>query len=163
SLPLTGVFAIAGQKHRDGYTFWSHQVNKRRPLLGRPVELVISDNRSDTETTVSQLERFISHDGVDLLFGTFSSKLTFPASAAADEAIQRVRAFRTVRYNPKGLYLSQGSQAEFKQALGDATNGVLTHAAWHEAAPYQGLLAGDKYSNQEFIQDFQTEFKREPD
>src|SRR4030095_1629566 len=78
SLPLTGVFAIAGQKHRDGYTFWANLVNKdkKRQLLGRPVELVISDNRSDTETTVSQIERFISSDGVDLLFGTFSSKLT---------------------------------------------------------------------------------------
>lgn len=297
SLPLTGVFSIAGQKHRDGYTFWARQVNKdkKRQLLGRPVELVISDNRSDTETTVSQLERFISQDAVDLMFGTFSSKLTFPASAAAekakmvypvpaggalkiwergfqyifyfqqnaaetigqapievlahardgklikagdfpksagivnaddffsngisaglagdgplapgglkqagislafrqkwpegfadwitlanslkgknpdlvmactaspDEAIQLVRAFRTVRYSPKGLYMSQGSQAEFKQALGDAANGIITHAAWHAAAPYQGLLAGDKYSNPQFLQDFQAEFKREPD
>jgi branched-chain amino acid transport system substrate-binding protein len=295
SLPLTGVFAIAGQKHRDGYVFWSHQVNKdkKRQLLGRPVELVISDNRSDTETTASQFERFISQDNVDLLFGTFSSKLTFPASAAAekakmvypvpaggalklwergfqhmfyfqqnaaetvgqapievlvaardtklikdfpksvgivnaddffsngvaaglagdgplapgglkqaglalafrqkwpegfadwitlanslkgknpdlvmactaspDEAIQLVRALRTVRFNPRGLYLSQGSQAEFKQALGDATNGILTHAAWHAAAPYQGLLAGENYSNQQFIADFKAEFKREPD
>jgi branched-chain amino acid transport system substrate-binding protein len=297
SLPLTGVFAIAGQKHRDGYTFWAQQVNKdkKRQLLGRPVELVISDNRSDTETTVSQLERFISENQVDLLFGTFSSKLTFPASAAAekakmvypvpaggalkiwqrgfqyifyfqqnaaetvglapldvlahardkgtvkpadfprsagvvnaddffsnaiaaglagdgplapgglkqaglelafrqkwpegftdwitlanslkgknpdlvmactaspDEAIQLVRALRTVRFSPKGLYMSQGSQTEFKQALGDAANGILTHAAWHAAAPYEGVLAGEKYTNQQFIKDFQAAYKREPD
>lgn len=297
SLPLTGVFAIAGQKHRDGYQFWAKQVNKdkKRQLLGRQVELVISDNRSDTETTVSQLERFISQDAVDLMFGTFSSKLTFPASAAAekaktvypvpaggalkiwergfqyifyfqqnaaetigqapldvlahardgklikaadypksagivnaddffsnaisaglagdgplapgglkhagmelafrqkwpegftdwitlanslkgknpdlvmactaspDEAIQLVRAFRTVRFNPRALYLSQGSQAEFKQALGEAANGIMTHAAWHSAAPYEGLLAGEKYGNQQFIKEFQAEFKREPD
>ena len=73
SLPLTGVFAIAGQKHRDGYQFWANLINadKKRQLLGRPVELVISDNRSDTETTVAQLERFISENQVDLLFGTF--------------------------------------------------------------------------------------------
>lgn len=297
SLPLTGVFAIAGQKHRDGYQFWANLLNKdrKRQLLGRPVELVISDNRSDTETTVAQLERFISENQVDLLFGTFSSKLTFPASAAAEkarmvypvpaggalkiwergfqhifyfqqaaaeavgqapidalvrardarrikpaefpasvgivhaddffsnaaaaglagdgalapgvlktagmslafrqkwpegftdwitlanslkgkkpdlvmactaspeEAIQLVRALRTVRYSPSGLYISQGSQTEFKQAVGDAANGILTHAAWHAAAPYQGLLAGEKYSNQQFQKDFQAEYKREPD
>jgi branched-chain amino acid transport system substrate-binding protein len=297
SLPLTGVFAIAGQKHRDGYQFWANLLNKdkKRQLLGRPIELVISDNRSDTETTVAQLERFISENQVDLLFGTFSSKLTFPASAAAekarmvypvpaggalkiwergfqhifyfqqnaaeavgqapiealvrardskrikpaefpasvgivnaddffsnaiaaglagdgalapgvlktagmslafrqkwpegftdwitlanslkgkkpdlvmactaspDEAIQLVRALRTVRFNPTGLYVSQGSQTEFKQAVGDAANGILTHAAWHAAAPYQGLLAGEKYSNQQFQNDFQAEFKREAD
>jgi branched-chain amino acid transport system substrate-binding protein len=297
SLPLTGVFAIAGQKHRDGYQFWASLVNadKKRQLLGRPVELVISDNRSDTETTVAQLERFISEDQVDLLFGTFSSKLTFPASAAAekakmvypvpaggalkiwergfqycfyfqqnaaetigqapidvliaardakriapaefpksagivhaddffsngisaglagdgalapgvlkaaginlafnqkwpegftdwitlanslkgknpdlvmacsaspDEAIQLVRALRTVHFSPRGLYISQGSQAEFKQALGDAANGILTHAAWHAAAPYQGLLAGEKYSNQQFQKEFQAAHKREAD
>jgi branched-chain amino acid transport system substrate-binding protein len=296
SLPLTGVFAIAGQKHRDGYQFWANLVNKdkKRQLLGRPVELVFSDNRSDTETTVAQIERFISENQVDLLFGTFSSKLTFPASAAAekakmvypvpaggalkiwergyqysfyfqqnaaeaiggspidaiahardakllkgdvprsvgiihaddffsnaiaaglagdgplapgvlkaagmtlafrqkwpdgftdwitlanslkgkkpdlvmactaspDEAIQVVRAMRTVRFSPPGMYLSQGSQAEFKQAVGAAANGILTHAAWHAAAPYTGLLAGEKYTNQQFQKDFQAELKREPD
>ncbi|HEX3761341.1 MAG TPA: amino acid ABC transporter substrate-binding protein [Kofleriaceae bacterium] len=297
SLPLTGVFAIAGQKHRDGYQCWADLINKdkKRQLLGRPVELVISDNRSDTETTVAQIERFVSENQVDLLFGTFSSKLTFPASAAAekakmvypvpaggalkiwergfqyifyfqqnaaevigqsplealvhardgkrikpadfpqsagivnaddffsngiaaglagdgtlapgglkaagislafrqkwpegftdwitlanslkgkkpdlvmactaspDEAIQLVRAMRTVRFNPAGLYVSQGSQAEFKQAVGDAANGILTHAAWHPAAPYQGLLAGEKYASQQFQADFRAQFKRDAD
>ncbi|GIT06471.1 MAG: hypothetical protein CM1200mP30_01010 [Pseudomonadota bacterium] len=35
------------------------------------------DNRSDTETAISQYERFINVDKVDLVFGTFSSKLFF--------------------------------------------------------------------------------------
>ncbi|MDH4247108.1 MAG: ABC transporter substrate-binding protein, partial [Deltaproteobacteria bacterium] len=76
SLPLTGGFAIAGQKHKAGYDLCVEIVNKNGGLLGRQVELIVSDNRSDTETSIAQLERFISVDKVDLLFGTFSSKLT---------------------------------------------------------------------------------------
>lgn len=297
SLPLTGGFAIAGSKHRDGYLFWQDLVNARGRLLGRQVEVLISDNRSDTETAVAQYERFIGVDKVDLLFGTFSSKLTFPttpiaernkmvypvpsggalriwlrgfeyifyfqqnaaefigdtpvgavhgyahlgkldwddypetagvvhaddffanaiaaglvgnegevtgpgfleqagiklvfrqqwpegfadwitlansikaanpefllaATASPDEAIQLVRAFQTVGYNPKGLYMSQGTQIEFKEALGDAVNGIMIHSAWHPAAPFVGLLAGEEYTNQQFIGDFRAQFGRDPD
>jgi branched-chain amino acid transport system substrate-binding protein len=53
-------------------------------LLGRPVEIIISDNRSDVEQAISQHERLINEDNIDLLFGTFSSRLTFPTSAVAD-------------------------------------------------------------------------------
>lgn len=86
SLPLTGGFSIPGQKHKDGYDLWAKLVNAKGGLLGRPVEIIVSDNKSDTETALSQLERFINVNKVDLLFGTFSSKLTFPTSTIAEQA-----------------------------------------------------------------------------
>lgn len=85
SLPLTGEFSVTGTKHQAGYQFCIDEINARGGLLGRPVELLVEDNRSDTEVIVNQLERFINVDNVDILLGTFSSLLGFPASTVAEQ------------------------------------------------------------------------------
>lgn len=301
SLPITGGFAINGEKHRDGYQLCVDLINEKGGLLGRPVELIVSDNQSDVDTSLAQVERFLNVDNVDLIFGTFSSRLTFPMSSALeqagmvhpipsgaalriymrgyetpfyfqqkaaeyvgqspinmikelvpegeqpttaalvyaddffagsiangllggdvevegeddvvslapgliadagmelvyeemwpeegfsdwitlansikesgaefvfgltaspDEAIQLARAMQTVEYQPKGVYLSQGSQQEFADALGETANGVTIHAAWHPAVQWEGLLAGEPYTNQDFQDDFREKFGREGD
>jgi len=86
SLPLTGGFAINGEKHRDGYQLCVDLINANGGLLDRQVELIVSDNQSDVETTMAQVERFLNVDHVELIFGTFSSKLTFPMSSVLEQA-----------------------------------------------------------------------------
>jgi branched-chain amino acid transport system substrate-binding protein len=85
SLPLTGSFSIAGEKHQEGYQLCVDLINERGGLLGRPVELIVTDNRSDVEQALAQYERLINEDQVDLIFGTFSSRLTFPTSAVMEQ------------------------------------------------------------------------------
>jgi branched-chain amino acid transport system substrate-binding protein len=85
SLPLTGNFSVTGEKHRQGFQLCADIINEKGGLLGRQVELIVSDNRSDTETAIAQYERLINVDKVDLIFGTFSSKLTFPTSAIVNK------------------------------------------------------------------------------
>lgn len=301
SLPLTGEFSITGTKHRDGYQLCVDLINEAGGLLGRPVELVVSDNQSDVDTTLAQMERFINVDKVDLIFGTFSSKLTFPASAvteqakvlhpipsaaalrvyergfkylvyfqpnaaeyigaspvmmiqdlipadqqpktialawaddfyanaliagllgedvtfknndgtdktvslapgelsklnaevvfkqqwpegfsdwttlasslkaanadfvfapvtSADEAINLVRALQQVGYNPKGLFMSQGGQKEFGEALGSAANGITIQASWHPLANFTGMLNGKEFTNQMFLDAFKAKYNAE--
>lgn len=298
SLPLTGEFSITGTKHRDGYQLCVDLINEAGGLLGRPVDLVVSDNQSDVDTTLAQMERFINVDKVDLIFGTFSSKLTFPASAiteqakflhpipsaaalrvyergfkylvyfqpnaaeyigaspvmmikdliladqqpatvalawaddfyasalitglkgdsvtfvnndgtektvslapgelsklnveivyeemwpagftdwttlasklkaanadfvfapvtSTDEAIQLVRALQQVGYNPKGLFMSQGAQIEFGEALGSAANGITIQASWHPLANFSGVLNGKEFTNQMFLDAFKAKY-----
>lgn len=298
SLPLTGEFSITGTKHRDGYQLCVDLINEAGGLLGRPVELIVSDNQSDVDTTLAQHERFINVDKVDLIFGTFSSKLTFPASAiteqakvlhpipsaaalrvyergfkylvyfqpnaaeyigaspvmmikdlvpadqapatvalawaddfyanatiaglrgddvtfqnndgsektvslqpgelsklnvevvfeeqwpegysdwttlasklkaanadflfapvtSADEAINLIRALQQVGYNPKGIFMTQGGQKEFGEALGTAADGVTIQASWHELANFSGLLNGAEFTNQMFLDAFQAKY-----
>lgn len=86
SLPLTGGFSIPGVLHEEGYQVCIDIINERGGLLGRPVELLVSDNRSDTETAVTQYERFINVDQAEILLGTFSTLLSFPTSAVAEQA-----------------------------------------------------------------------------
>jgi branched-chain amino acid transport system substrate-binding protein len=301
SLPITGGFAINGQKHKDGYELCVDMINQAGGLLGNPVELIISDNQSSNETAQAQFERLINEDQVDVLLGTFSSKLTFPTTSIAeqnkmvypipsgvalqiyergyhyifnfqpnaaeyvgqsylglmkdlvdpaempkkaavvyaddfyanavvagltgkqeiiagtdkvidlspgaladagievvleqqwpeegfsdwitlantvkgsgadmvvgftaspDEAIQLVRAFQTVGYQPETVIMGQGTQVEFVDALGDAANGVMIHSAWHPAVQWEGVLAGKPFTNQDFIAAFKDKFGREPD
>src|ERR671935_624110 len=85
SLPLTGRFSDPGQAAQDGYQLWAAMINKKGGLLGRQVQLIIRDDASDTNTIVSDYNRLISDDHVDLLLGTFSSFLNLPASSVAEK------------------------------------------------------------------------------
>jgi branched-chain amino acid transport system substrate-binding protein len=85
SLPITGGLAINGQKHKDGYELCIDLINQAGGLLGEPVEIVVSDNQSSNETAQAQFERLINEDDVDVLFGTFSSRLTFPTTSIAEQ------------------------------------------------------------------------------
>ena len=302
SLPLTGAFSIAGQKHQLGYELCVDLINEHGGILDREVELIVSDNRSDPATAINQYERFINVDGVEAVFGTFSSRLTFPVAnilaqnnmvhpipaggalriyeqghdnlfyfqpnaaeyvgaslagviadlvpegerpetaavisaddffangvwaglmgeevidpadgsvvidlapgylaengievvfserwpeegfndwlnlanqvrradpdliigltASAEEAVQLTRALQTVRATPEIVYFSQGTQAEYLEGTGEASNGVLVHTSWHPAAPFQSVLAGEPFSNQNFVDAFEAAYGAPPD
>lgn len=83
SLPLTGDFSQPGGEARRGYQIWRDMVNANGGLLGRKVELKITDDASSQDTVVSDYTKLITQDHVDLLLGTFSSLLNYPASAVA--------------------------------------------------------------------------------
>ncbi len=302
SLPLTGAFSIAGSKHRQGYQLCVDLINERGGILGEQVELIMSDNRSDPATAINQYERFINVDRVDAVFGTFSSRLSFPVAnilekngfvhplpaggalriytqghdrvfyfqpnaaeyvgatlrgviedlvparerpataavvaaddffanaveagmlgtkvidpadgsvvedmapgflagtgieivytekwpeegfndwlnlansirrsgaelivaltASAEEAVQITRALKTVRANPKMVYYSQGTQSEFLEGTGDASDSILVHTSWHPDAPFDGLLAGGGFSNADFVAAYRRKFLVAPD
>jgi branched-chain amino acid transport system substrate-binding protein len=85
SLPLTGDFSEPGSAALRGYQIWQQLVNARGGLLGRKVQLVVKDDRSDQNTIVSDYNSLINESKVDLLLGTFSSLLNLPASAVAEK------------------------------------------------------------------------------
>ena len=84
SLPLTGDFSQPGGEAKKGYDAWASDVNNNGGLLGRQVELVILDDASSQEQVVTDYNRLINQEKVDLLLGTFSSLLNYPASAVAE-------------------------------------------------------------------------------
>lgn len=303
SLPLTGEFSVTGAKHRDGYQFCVDEINARGGLLGRPVELLVEDNRSDTEVTVNQMERFINVENIDMHLGTFSSLLGFPAStvaeqngmvypmpssaalriwergyenifyfqalageytgqsilntlehyndegivepmpesaavvyaddffaesiatglvggtveipdsdevvdlapgfleesgielafeevwpigytdwitlansirtadadmliissASVDEVIALVQALQTVGHNPEVVYTAQGTQDEFRESLEGAADGIIVHSVWSPEANFEGVLAGETYTNQDFFDNYTEAYGAAPD
>ena len=85
SLPLTGDFSQPGGEAKRGYEIWQKQVNAKGGLLGRQVQLKIVDDASSQDTVVSDYTKLITQDKVDLVLGTFSSLLNYPASAVAEK------------------------------------------------------------------------------
>ena len=85
SLPLTGEFSQPGTAAQQGYELWEQTVNDNGGLLGRQVQLKIVDDASSQDTVVSDYTKLITQDKVDLVLGTFSSLLNYPASAVAEK------------------------------------------------------------------------------
>jgi branched-chain amino acid transport system substrate-binding protein len=85
TVSLSGRFAAPGSEQLQGIQMWAHDLNARGALLGRPVEIVYYDDKSDAETSEALYERLVSEDKVDLLLGPYSSGLTLAASRVAEK------------------------------------------------------------------------------
>jgi len=85
SVSLTGDFSSDGKAVQQGYELWRDSVNQRGGLLGRPVQLKVYDDGSDTGRASANYKRLTETDSVDLLLGPFSTKLTVPTMHVADQ------------------------------------------------------------------------------
>jgi branched-chain amino acid transport system substrate-binding protein len=85
SLPLTGDFSEPGKGVQRGYEAWADIVNESGGLLDKQVELKILDDRSSADAVVADYEALIEQDGVDLVFGPFSTRLVVPAARVSQE------------------------------------------------------------------------------
>jgi branched-chain amino acid transport system substrate-binding protein len=84
TVSLTGDYAAQGSEELKGIRMWAQDLNARGALLGRPVEIVYYDDKSDAATSEALYERLVSEDKVDLLLGPYSSGLTLAASRVAE-------------------------------------------------------------------------------
>jgi branched-chain amino acid transport system substrate-binding protein len=84
SLSLTGDFSADGQASLRGYRLWAADVNSHGGLLGRPVRLVVLNDKSDPNTVKANYSKLIVQDQVNLTLGPFSSLLTVPAAQVAN-------------------------------------------------------------------------------
>lgn len=71
TVPLTGASSEAGKWIEKAYLLWAADVNKAGGLLGRPVGLVYYDDKSTPADAASLVEKLISVDGVDIVFGGY--------------------------------------------------------------------------------------------
>jgi branched-chain amino acid transport system substrate-binding protein len=85
SVSLTGTLAQSGDKVKRGYELWARDINGRGGLLGRPVEFVIFDDRSDAGTSARLYEKLITEDKVDMVLGPYGSAASFAASAVTEK------------------------------------------------------------------------------
>ena len=76
SLSLTGTYAKPGLYGREGYVLCQKHLNEGAGVLGRPIEFVIYDDRSDPQTGVRLYEKLITEDRVDAVLGPYSSAIT---------------------------------------------------------------------------------------
>lgn len=85
ALSQTGNLADSAEHYKRGIELWRDQVNGRGGLLGRQVEIVLYDDRSDPATAARLYERLITNDNVDLLISPWGSASTATATAVAEK------------------------------------------------------------------------------
>ncbi|HHH44783.1 MAG TPA: hypothetical protein ENK49_11650 [Gammaproteobacteria bacterium] len=85
TVSLTGEYAVPGKDELNGAQMWATDLNERGALLGRKVEIVYYNDKSDAATSARLYERLINEDKVDLLLGPYSSELTLAASTVAEK------------------------------------------------------------------------------
>jgi branched-chain amino acid transport system substrate-binding protein len=85
ALSQTGNLADSATHYWRGVELWRDQVNARGGLLGKKVEFVVYDDRSDAATSARLYERLITSDKVDLLVSTIGSAQAATATAVAEK------------------------------------------------------------------------------
>jgi branched-chain amino acid transport system substrate-binding protein len=116
SVSLTGDFSADGKATQQGYQLWADNVNKNGGLLGRQVKLDFANDATDTNQVVTNYQKFIATDKVNLVLGPYSTLLTKPASKEA------------ARYGYAMLEGSGGGPSVFTQGLNnifDATPPIV--------------------------------------
>ena len=58
-----------------GYRLWEQDINHRGGILGRPVEVVIRDDKSNKEEANKIYQDLTLRERVDLVFGPYSSEI----------------------------------------------------------------------------------------
>lgn len=84
SLSLSGDFSADGQAFQRGYTIWENYINSHGGIMGRKVKITILSDASSTTQVVTDYQKLITIDHVNLLFGPFSTLLTKPSSVLAN-------------------------------------------------------------------------------
>ena len=81
-LPLTGQNAFGGQLELDGVRLAHKEMPK---VLGRDVELVVVDNKSDKVEAGNAVKRLIERDNVSAIIGTYGSSLALAGGEVAEK------------------------------------------------------------------------------
>jgi branched-chain amino acid transport system substrate-binding protein len=76
SVSQTGAYALLGQNQLRGYQLCVKHTNDKGGVLGRRLELVTEDDRSEPATAARIYEKLITQNKVDAVLGPYSSPVT---------------------------------------------------------------------------------------
>ena len=115
--PLTGANAAGGELELEGIKL----ANKLYPeVLGKKVELVIVDNKSDKVEAATAAARLVEKEKVSAIIGSWGSSLAMAAGDIAKNA--KVPAMGTSCTNP---LVTQGNEYYFRVCFIDSFQGVV--------------------------------------
>jgi branched-chain amino acid transport system substrate-binding protein len=83
--PLSGSVAASGNYIRMGAEIARDWINGRGGVLGRKVELLVEDNKSDPKEAATAAEKLIVRDKVPVIVGAWGSSMTLAAMPKLEE------------------------------------------------------------------------------
>lgn len=76
AISQTGRYAEPAGRQVNAIKLWVDEVNGRGGLLGHKINMILLDDKSDTQTSIKLYEKLITEDKVDLLLAPYSSGIT---------------------------------------------------------------------------------------
>jgi branched-chain amino acid transport system substrate-binding protein len=86
SLAQTGRFAVIANMQAKAFRLWERDVNQHGGIQGKTVQVIIRDDHSDPHRAVRIYEDLLQHEGVDFLFGPYSTLITEAVLPLAEKA-----------------------------------------------------------------------------
>jgi branched-chain amino acid transport system substrate-binding protein len=83
--PLSGPVAASGNYVRMGAEIARDWLNAKGGVLGRPVQLLVEDNKSDPKEAATAAEKLIVRDKVPVIVGAWGSSMTLAAMPKLEE------------------------------------------------------------------------------
>ena len=115
-LPLTGRTAFGGQLELEGIQMAHKEVSE---VLGKKVELIVVDNKTDKVEAANAVKRLIEHDKVVAVIGTYGSSLAMAGGEVAEAA--KIPMMGTSCTNPR---VTQGKNYVFRACFIDPFQGA---------------------------------------
>ncbi len=115
-LPLTGRTAFGGQLELEGIQMAHKEMSE---VLGKKVELVIVDNKTDKVEAANAVKRLIEYDKVVSVIGTYGSSLAMAGGEVAEAA--KIPMMGTSCTNP---LVTQGKMYVFRACFIDPFQGA---------------------------------------
>jgi branched-chain amino acid transport system substrate-binding protein len=84
TVSLSGKFMEPSLMGRDAMKLWERQVNEGGGLLGRPVELILYDDKSQPELARELYRRLLQKDKVDLLLTPYGTEMTLAVAEVTE-------------------------------------------------------------------------------
>ncbi|MGH7390511.1 MAG: amino acid ABC transporter substrate-binding protein [Candidatus Rokuibacteriota bacterium] len=76
AISQTGRYAEPAGRQVNAIKLWVDEVNARGGILGHKINLILLDDKSDTQTAIKLYEKLITEDKVDVLLAPYSSGIT---------------------------------------------------------------------------------------
>lgn len=76
TLGLTGKYSEMSDMQMKGFRFWEADVNKRDGISGRKVQVIIHDDKSNSQIAKGLYEQMLLRDKLELLIAPYSSEIT---------------------------------------------------------------------------------------
>jgi branched-chain amino acid transport system substrate-binding protein len=83
--PMSGDMADSGKTMQQGITMAVDEANADGGINGRPIEVVYGDTQGDSAKGMSEAERLITQEDVDMLIGCYQSGVTVTVAQIAEQ------------------------------------------------------------------------------
>lgn len=117
---LSGTMADSESVLVDAYQLAREEINRAGGLLGRPVEMVVADGRSDAAIFARQAEKLIAQDKVCTVFGCWTSesrKTVKPIFEKHDHLLVYPLQYEGLEESPNIIYMGAAPNQQILPAV----------------------------------------------